>query len=135
MFSDYWFLSLKNSSRILSSEDNGLRCCLYNQCHHHQSYLECYYQSLHLSADSSNWSIFQCQLSSLYFYGCTCGIWKFLGQGLNPSHSCDLSHSCGNIRSFLIHCTGYGPLASSVTQAAPVGFLSHCVTAGTLSSL
>ena len=35
-----------------------------------------------------------CPLSPLfffyfYFYGCTCSIWKFLGQGLNPSHSCN----------------------------------------------
>ena len=33
------------------------------------------------------------------FYGCTHGIWKFLGQGLNLSHSCYLHHSCGNARS------------------------------------
>ena len=29
----------------------------------------------------------------------THGIWEFLGQGLNPSHSCNLCHSLGN-RSF-----------------------------------
>ena len=27
------------------------------------------------------------------FYGSTCGIWKFLGQGLNQSHIWDLCHS------------------------------------------
>ena len=27
---------------------------------------------------------------------CTHGIWKFLGQGSNPSSSCDLRHSCGH---------------------------------------
>ena len=32
---------------------------------------------------------------------------KFLGQGSNPGHSHDLSHSCGNTRS-LIHCVGPG---------------------------
>ena len=26
-------------------------------------------------------------------FGCTCGMWKFLGQGLNPYHSSDPSHS------------------------------------------
>ena len=34
----------------------------------------------------------------------TCGIWKFLGQGSNPSCSCNPCHSCGNSR-FLTHCT------------------------------
>ena len=38
------------------------------------------------------------------FYGRTHGIWKFLDQGLNPSHSCDLCHSCGDAGS-LTHCT------------------------------
>ena len=33
-----------------------------------------------------------------FFNGCTHGIWKFLGQGLHPSHS------CGNARYFnLLH--------------------------------
>ena len=35
-------------------------------------------------------------------YGCIRGMWKFPGQGLNPSHSCDLHCSCGNTRSFII---------------------------------
>ena len=34
----------------------------------------------------------------------TCGIWKLPGQGLNPSCSCDLHHSCSNAIS-LTHCT------------------------------
>ena len=34
-------------------------------------------------------------------------MWKFLGQGSNLSHSCDLRHSCGNAGS-LTHCTGPG---------------------------
>ena len=32
----------------------------------------------------------------LSFFGLTCGMWKFLGQGSNPSHSSDLSHSSDN---------------------------------------
>ena len=28
------------------------------------------------------------------FFSHTCGIWKFLGQGLNPSQSCNLHHNC-----------------------------------------
>ena len=34
------------------------------------------------------------------FYGCTCSIWKFPGQGLNLSHSYDLCHSLSNIECF-----------------------------------
>ena len=44
-----------------------------------------------------------------FLFGCTCGKWKFPGQGSNPSHNCDLCHSCGNI-----------------------GSLTCCATAGTL---
>ena len=29
-----------------------------------------------------------------FFFGCTCGVWKFLGQVLNHSYSCDL-HQAG----------------------------------------
>ena len=36
-----------------------------------------------------------------------CGIWKFPGQGSNPSHNCDLCHSFGNTRS-LTHCATVG---------------------------
>ena len=35
------------------------------------------------------------------FYGLTCSIWKFLGQGLNLSFSCDPGHNCSNL---LTHC-------------------------------
>ena len=38
-----------------------------------------------------------------FLYGCTHSMWKLWGQGLNPSHSCELHHSCGNARS-LTHC-------------------------------
>ena len=37
--------------------------------------------------------------SSFFFFCCTCLIWKFPGQGLNLSCSCDLCHSCGTCRS------------------------------------
>lgn len=46
-----------------------------------------------------------------FFFGCPGGIWKFgwkfPGRGLNPSYSCDLHCSCGQVR-FLIHCIGPG---------------------------
>ena len=35
------------------------------------------------------------------FLGPTRGIWKFSGQGLNPSHSCNLCHSCSNAGSLI----------------------------------
>ena len=37
----------------------------------------------------------------------THGMWKFPGQGLNPSCSCDLHYSCSNTGS-LIHCARQG---------------------------
>ena len=40
------------------------------------------------------------QMIFFSFYGCSHGEWKFPGQGLKLSHSCDLLCSCGNIRSF-----------------------------------
>ena len=53
-------------------------------------------------------------ISSLYFdfvtffsFGHTHGIWKFPGQEWNPSHSCDLCHSCSNAKS-LTHCARPG---------------------------
>ena len=41
------------------------------------------------------------------WFGCTHGVCKFPGQGLNLSCSWDLCHSCGNARS-LTHCAGRG---------------------------
>ena len=43
----------------------------------------------------------------IYFFGHTCSIWTFPGQGSNLSHSCNLRHSCGNAGS-LIHGPGPG---------------------------
>ena len=54
------------------------------------------------------------------FYSNTHGIWKLLGQGLNPSHSCDLCSSCSN-----------QTCDSAVTWARSVRFFIHCTTAGT----
>ena len=31
-----------------------------------------------------------------FLFCCIHGVWKFLGQGLNLSHNCNLSHSWGN---------------------------------------
>ena len=40
----------------------------------------------------------------IYFFGCACGVWKFLGQGSNLCHSSNLSHCSDNARS-LTFCT------------------------------
>ena len=37
------------------------------------------------------------------FFGHTCGMWKFWGQGLNPCCNCSLCYNCGKARS-LTHC-------------------------------
>ena len=44
---------------------------------------------------------------SFFFFQHTHSIWKFPGQGSNPSHSCNLCHSCDNNRS-LTHFTTVG---------------------------
>ena len=49
------------------------------------------------SQATENWSMIWKVFS--FFFSCTCGIWKFPGQGSNPSHGCDLCHNYGNTRS------------------------------------
>ena len=83
-----------------------------------------------LSHNRKPWGfLFVCLLSFFILgEGCTCGIWRFLGQGLNLSHSCDLCRSCGNTRSFNPVCPVH---ASGATQATAVIILTHCTTVGT----
>ena len=52
------------------------------------------------------------------------------GQGLNPSPSCDLHHSCGNARFFWARDQTH---TSTATPVAAVRFLTHCTMAGTPS--
>ena len=54
-----------------------------------------------------------------FFLRLTYGIWKFLGQGLNPSHSCDLCCHCDNAAS-LTHCTTVGAPTMGI-------FEKHCL--------
>ena len=62
-------------------------------------------------------------------------IWKFLGQRLNASHSCDPSCSCGNNGSFNSLCRARDQTCTSaVTQAAALELSTYCTTAGTPSS-
>ena len=66
------------------------------------------------------------------FFGHTHSIWKLPGQGLNPSHSCDLCHSCSNTGSFNpLHWAGYQTHTSTATLAAAVRSLTHCTAAVT----
>ena len=61
----------------------------------------------------------------VYFYGHIHSIWKLLGQGLNPRHSCYLHHSCGNAGSFNpLHGAGDRTRTSTVSQASAVRLLS-----------
>ena len=56
---------------------------------------------------------------------------KFLGQGLNSSHSCDLRCNCTNAGSFNPLCWARDQTCTSVeTQAAAMGFLTHCAMEG-----
>ena len=48
------------------------------------------------------------------FFGCIHGIWKFLGQEVNLSHSCDLYHSCSNAGSLTHRATVGTPYADSI---------------------
>ena len=65
----------------------------------------------------------------LLYYGCTCGIWKFLDQGRNMSHGCNLGHSCDNTRSFNPLCqTRDQTWATGVTWVAAVRFFTHWAT-------
>ena len=57
-----------------------------------------YYKTLVLYHD-------ECKFLFFYlFFGCIYGIWNFLSQGWNLSHTCALCHSCINAR-FLTPCT------------------------------
>lgn len=49
-----------------------------------------------------------------FCFGCPLGIWKFSGQGCNPSHSCDPCQSRSSIRS-LTPWAGDQPRTSAVT--------------------
>ena len=55
------------------------------------------------------------------------GIWKFLGQGSNPSRTCSLHHSCGNARS-LTQWVSLGLKPAMPQKQA--GSLILCTTAG-----
>ena len=51
-----------------------------------------------------------CLCLFFFFFGRASGIWKFPGQGSNPSHSCSLSHCSDNTRSKNCCNTGVFPV-------------------------
>ena len=66
-----------------------------------------------------------------FFNGHTRNIWRFPCQGVNPSNSCGLSHSCFKARSFNALCwSGIKPALPQL-QATVAGFLTHCAKVGT----
>lgn len=71
-------------------------------------------------------NVFSLFFFSFFWNGCTHGILKFPGRGLNPSYSCDP----------FTPCTGLGgqTRASSVTQASAVRLVTKWNTVGTLVS-
>ena len=54
---------------------------------------------------------------SIFLFCCIYSMWKFLGQGLSPCHSCDLCHSCGNA-GFLTCCDTREYLMLSIFSCA-----------------
>ena len=72
-----------------------------------------------------------CTFFYLFFYVCTHGMWKFPGQGLNLSSSCDLCHSRSSGTSFHpLSWASNGTPASAAVWATAVISLTHCTTAG-----
>ena len=71
----------------------------------------------HKGREQYGWRCFFFFSLSLFF-SWTHSILKFLGQGSNPSHPCNLHHSCGNTRS-LTHCARPGIKSTPQQQPKP----------------
>ena len=88
----------------------------YVHCFSRHSKYCCRFERLHNSINITFFS----------FSSCIHGLWKFLGQELNPSHS------WGNAGSFNPpRCAGDQAYASAGTQVTVAGSLTYCATAGT----
>ena len=69
----------------------------------------------------------ECEITILvfvYFFGNTCGVWKFPGQRSNPLHSSHLSHSNDNARS--LNCWATGQLHHLVLTHWELRIVSYC---------
>lgn len=68
----------------------------------------------------------------LFSYGHTHGMWKFQGQSLNLSCSCNQDYCWDNATSFKSLCPAWARTCSSTaTRATEVRFLTHRTTVGT----
>ena len=112
---------------ILVNYNQSQCCALDHQNQIHPSF--CRFlapSSTILLTGSLNSTIFQI-LIFFYFCGQTHGKWKFLGQGLNLSCSCDLCHSCSKAMYFNPLCWARDRTCTSAVTGAPeVSFLTHC---------
>ena len=52
-------------------------------------------------------------------------MWRFLGQGLNPSRSCNLCHSCSNTRSFNPLCQAREWTCTSLSNLSYYSLIFH----------
>ena len=85
-----------------------------------------------VTRERSIWNQLQHLSLFLSFFGHICSIWKFLGQGLNPSSSCDLHCKCSNAGSFSpLHWAKDRTHNSEVTRATVVRVSTHCAPSGT----
>ena len=83
---------------------------------------------------NSNHTLVRHTIAYLLFFlnGYTHSIWKFPGQELHLSHSCNPRSRCSNTESFNPPCWAGDRTHSSVaTQVAIVELLTHCAIAGT----
>ena len=80
--------------------DLSCSCGLCRSCGNARSLTYCPRapETLPVLCHSEN-SCFICLKPYFFFFGCTCGMWKFLGQELNLCHSSDPGHSSNNATS------------------------------------
>ena len=91
---------------------NFLRNCHTVPSHlHHFAFLPTVHEGSNFSTSPPTLLVF-CILF-IHLFGYIVSIWKFLGQGSNLSHSCDLCHSCHN--------------AGSLTRCATAGTPIYCL--------
>ena len=88
------------SDKILKSVIRNV-CQVINLCVHQAIYLTKQIKTIRYT--KTNWQKFNLKCDIYIFFGHTCSINKFPGQGLHLCHSCNLWHSCSNTGS-LTYC-------------------------------
>ena len=91
-----------STSLLMHIQIASMSWLLYTCCNEYWG--TCVFQVVFFSGQMPRSGIVQVILRTFFFFifGCTCSLQKFLDQGLNPSHSCDLS-CCGDISVSLTH--------------------------------